>query len=98
MIKNLLEELLQKVDLSLVKVPKVLCDNKAAIASSLSNGPKRKIRHIEIKYHFFKHHLDNKNLELNFIPTAKNRADGLTKILSTNKIGQSMVHLGLSKI
>lgn len=98
MIKHLLEELLQNDEILKMKVPEVLCDNKAAIASSLSNGPKRKIRHIEIKYHFFKYHLENKNIELNFISSTKNRADGLTKILGTNKTGQSMVHLGLSKV
>ena len=97
MIKNLLGELLQKKDTIDLQIPKVFCDNKAAIATSLSNGPKRKIRHVEIKYHFFKHHLDKKDVVLEFIPTSKNKADGLTKILGTNKIGQSMVHLGLSR-
>lgn len=98
MIKHLLEELLIKTENSALQVPIVFCDNQAAIATSLSNGPKRKIRHVEIKYHFFKHHLDEKNVKLVFIPTAKNKADGLTKILGTNKVGQAMVHLGLSKL
>lgn len=98
MIKHLLEELLTKDEVLKLQVPVVYCDNKAAIATSLSNGPKRKIRHVEIKYHFFKHHLDEKNVKLEFIPTEKNKADGLTKLLGTNKVGQAMVHLGLAKI
>ena len=53
MIKHILEELISKHDLIDLHIPKVFCDNKAAIATSLSNGPKRKIRYIEIKYHIF---------------------------------------------
>ena len=47
MIKHLLEELLVKNDLWNLEVPTVHCDNKAAIATSLSNGLKRKIRHFK---------------------------------------------------
>lgn len=86
MIKHLLEELLLQIDLTSLEVSLVFCDNKAAIASSLSNGPKRKIRHIELKYHFFKYHLDEKQVKLEFIPTAENKDDGLTTILRTIKL------------
>ena len=89
MVKNMYQEIFGTLNVT----PKLYCDNKAAIAISLSQGNKRNIRHIDLRYQLMKQTFEAKTVELEFIPSAANKADGLTKILPSNKFGQSAAFL-----
>ena len=89
MVKNMYQEIFGTLNV----IPKLYCDNKAAIAISLSQGNKRNIRHIDLRYQLMKQTFEAKTVELEFIPSAANKADGLTKILPSNKFGQSAAFL-----
>ena len=45
-----------------------------------------------------KKHLEDKTLEIQFIETNKNWADGFIKILGTNKINDSCEHLRITYV
>ena len=73
-LNNLIKEIIQDIHL-----PIIYCDNQAAIKLSNNNMITRKAKHIDIKYHFIKEKLQNKQLTLKYIPTKDNVADLLTK-------------------
>nr|GEZ17169.1 hypothetical protein [Tanacetum cinerariifolium] len=62
------------------KIP-MYCDNKSAIALCCNNVQHSRSKHIDIRYHFIKEHVENGVIELYFINTA-DRIEFLT-----NKLG-----------
>ena len=93
-VRNLLGEIFGAE--SIVPIPKIFCDNQAAIAISLSQGNKRNVRHMDLRYQVMKQAFEQKKAELEFISSSMNKADGLTKILPSNKFGQSASFLNLT--
>ena len=65
---------------------KIHVDNQAAIA--LANNPvyHQRSKHIDIKYHFIRCHIQNKIVELEYISSENNIGDMFTKPLSKVKI------------
>ena len=41
----------------------------------------RKVKHIGIRYHYVRDAVDSKSIQVQYIPSAENKADGLTKVL-----------------
>nr|GEW33821.1 Gag-Pol polyprotein [Tanacetum cinerariifolium] len=85
----------QLLDYGLVfnKIP-MYCDNKSAIALCCNNVQHSWSKHIDIRYHFIKEHVENGVIELYFINTEYQLADLFTKALGrdiieflTNKLG-----------
>jgi hypothetical protein len=60
-------------------------DNQAAIAIARNEGDYRRAKHIDIRYHFIRNHLQNGRLELVYIPSEQQLADFLTKPLPTGQ-------------
>ena len=73
-ILNLLEELIGTLD----TVP-LYCDNKSAIATASSTAVKERSKHIDTRYHFIRDLVDDKTVELKYVPTTEMLADALTK-------------------
>ena len=78
---------------TLDKIP-ILCDSKSAIAISANPVQHSKTKHIDIRYHFLKHHVEEGNVEMYFVSTEFQLADLFTKALDekrfnflVNKIG-----------
>ncbi|KAJ9557340.1 hypothetical protein OSB04_011954 [Centaurea solstitialis] len=63
----------------------ILCDNEGAIA--LTKEPKEhgKSKHIERKYHFVRHKVEEKQIVVSRIPTEENPAEPFTKALTQPK-------------
>ncbi|KAJ9567272.1 LOW QUALITY PROTEIN: hypothetical protein OSB04_003238 [Centaurea solstitialis] len=59
---------------SLNKNP-ILCDSKSAIAISANPVQHSKTKHIDIRYHFVKHHVEEGNVELYFVTSEYQLAD-----------------------
>nr|GEV24928.1 retrovirus-related Pol polyprotein from transposon TNT 1-94 [Tanacetum cinerariifolium] len=67
------------------KIP-MYCDNKSVIALCCNNVQHSRSKHIDIKYHFIKEHVDNEVIELYFVNTEYQLADIFTKALGRERI------------
>ncbi|GJT47257.1 retrovirus-related pol polyprotein from transposon TNT 1-94 [Tanacetum coccineum] len=66
------------------KIP-MYCDNKSAIALSCNNVQHSRSKHIDIRFHFIKEHVENMVIELYFFNT-EYLADIFTKALARERI------------
>lgn len=73
----------------------ILCDNNAAI--SLSEDPllHDRVKHINIKYHFMREHVQSGELALSYINTQDNIANIFTKALEPKKFSRFRGFLGI---
>ncbi|GKB24240.1 hypothetical protein Tco_0863641 [Tanacetum coccineum] len=62
------------------------CDNKSAIALSCNNVQHSRSKHIDIRFHFIKEHVENEVTELYFVNTKYQLADIFTKALARERI------------
>ena len=89
----------QLVDYGIIetKIP-IFCDNNSAI--SISNNPvmHSKTKHIEIRYHFLKDHVEKGNITLLRVPTEDNVADILTKALEAKRFAYLRGEMGMLEI
>ena len=67
----------------------IFCDNQSAISVSENPVQHSKTKHIDIKYHFLKDHVEKGNIKLRYVGTKEQKADILTKPLDS----KSFVHL-----
>nr|GFA14616.1 retrovirus-related Pol polyprotein from transposon TNT 1-94 [Tanacetum cinerariifolium] len=87
------------------KIP-MYCDNKSAIVICCNNVQHSQSKHIDIRYHFIKEHVENGVIELYFVNTEYQLADLFTKALGReridfliNKMGiRSFTHKTLKKL
>ena len=57
----------------------LFCDNKGALTMSLHPANKPATRHIDMKYHFCRHHTEKGDVKPLFVPTPDMVADFMTK-------------------
>nr|GEU43160.1 hypothetical protein [Tanacetum cinerariifolium] len=76
------------------KIP-MYCDNKSAIALCCNNVQHSKLKHIDIRYHFIKEHVENGVIELYFVNTKYQLADIFTKALGRERIEFLINKLGM---
>ncbi|GJR80582.1 hypothetical protein Tco_0151367 [Tanacetum coccineum] len=67
------------------KIP-MCCDNKRTIALSCNNVQHSMSKHIDIRFHFIKEHVENGVIELYFVNTEYQIADIFTKALARERI------------
>nr|GEU51274.1 hypothetical protein [Tanacetum cinerariifolium] len=70
-------------------------DNKSAIALCCNNVQHSRSKHIDIRYHFIKEHVENGVIELYFVNTEYQLADIFTKALGREKIEFLINKLGM---
>ena len=73
-------------------------DNQGAIALAKNPINHRRIRHINVSYHFVRELIVNETLKYNYIPTKEMVADGLTKSLTSEKFAEFIAMLRLSDL
>ncbi|GJV49768.1 putative ribonuclease H-like domain-containing protein [Tanacetum coccineum] len=71
------------------------CDNKSAIALSCNNVQHSRSKHIDIRFHFIKEHVENGVIELYFVNTEYQLADIFTKALARERIKFLINKLGI---
>nr|GEX49425.1 retrovirus-related Pol polyprotein from transposon TNT 1-94 [Tanacetum cinerariifolium] len=70
-------------------------DNKGAIVLCCNNAQHSKSKHIDIRYHFIKEHVENGVIELYFVNTEYQLADIFTKALGKERIEFLINKLGM---
>ncbi|GJU77823.1 hypothetical protein Tco_1274893 [Tanacetum coccineum] len=74
------------------------CDNKSAIALCCNNVQHSRSKHIDIKFHFIKEHVENGVIELYFVNTESQLADIFTKDLARERIEFLINKLGMRNL
>nr|GEX54198.1 Gag-Pol polyprotein [Tanacetum cinerariifolium]GEX54205.1 Gag-Pol polyprotein [Tanacetum cinerariifolium] len=78
----------------LKKIP-IYCDSKSAIAISCNPVQHSRTKHIAVRYHFLKEHVEKGTIELYFVKTDYQLDDLLTKALPTNRFNYLVRRLGM---
>ncbi|GKC41247.1 hypothetical protein Tco_1058969 [Tanacetum coccineum] len=76
------------------KIP-MYCDNKSTIALCYNNIQHSRSKHIDIRFHFIKEHVENGVIKLYFVNTEYQQADIFIKALGRNRIEFLINKLGM---
>nr|GEU41708.1 hypothetical protein [Tanacetum cinerariifolium] len=77
------------------KIP-IYCDSKSAIAISCNPVQHSRTKHIAIRYHFIKEHVEKGTIELYFVKTDYQLADIFTKALPVDRFNYLVLRLELT--
>jgi hypothetical protein len=94
-LKRLLQEL--HVDRSQTQATIIFGDNQSAIALAKNPQFHARTKHIDIQHHFVREKQDEGLIDIRYISTAEQVADGLTKALPKDAFQQFRSALGLEK-
>jgi hypothetical protein len=89
------EAILKELGVSLQVKPCLWCDNLGAIYLSANPIFHARTKHIEIDYHFVRERVANKLLDIKFISTKDQVADGFTKALPVKDFNEFKRNLNL---
>ena len=92
------ESLLDELGVKLLQSPCMWCDNLGATYLSANPVFHARAKHIEIDFHFVRERVANKKLEIRFISSRDQVADGLTKALPIQAFEKFKNNLNLSKL
>jgi len=70
-------------------------DNQAAITIAKNEVINERSKHIDVRYHFIRDHVEKGNIILNYCPTDLMVADAFTKPLERVKLMQHVAAMGL---
>nr|GEX88370.1 retrovirus-related Pol polyprotein from transposon TNT 1-94 [Tanacetum cinerariifolium] len=90
------EKLLTDYGFHFNKIP-IYCDLKLAIAISCNPVQHSRTKHIVVRYHFIKEHVENGTIELYLVKTDYQLADIFTKALPTDRFNYLVRHLDTFK-
>ncbi|KAK6115602.1 hypothetical protein DH2020_007871 [Rehmannia glutinosa] len=80
------------------KVIPIMCDNTSAIAIAQNPVLLSRTKHIDVRYHFIRDHVEKKDITLEYISTDKQLADIFTKPLCQSKFEKLKNELGLIEL
>nr|GEX92738.1 retrovirus-related Pol polyprotein from transposon TNT 1-94 [Tanacetum cinerariifolium] len=79
------------------KIP-ICCDSKSAIAISCNPVQHSRTKHIAVRYHFIKEHVEKGTIELYFVKTDYQLADIFTKALPADRFNYLVRRLGMRSL
>ena len=93
-----IEALLHELGVKLTAIPCLWCDNLGATYLSANPVFHARTKHIEIDFHFVRERVVSKNLEIKFISSKDQVADGFTKALPVKALDMFKRNLNLYKL
>ena len=81
-----------------VEVVELRVDNKSALALAKNHVFHDRSKHIRIKHHFIRDCVEEGSIKTEFIPTADQLADILTKALGKTKLEDMRSRIGIKEI
>ena len=93
-LRNLLDEVGLTSSPTPPSIPLAI-DNQGAIALAKMNGPNRRTRHINIRYHHLRECAETGIINPHYVPTNEMLADGLTKALNRLKFNTFAASIGM---
>ncbi|KAK6145268.1 hypothetical protein DH2020_022088 [Rehmannia glutinosa] len=76
----------------------IMCDNTSAIAITQNPVLHSRTKHIDVRYHFIRDHVEKKDITLEYISTHKQLADIFTKPLCESRFEELKHELGLIEL
>jgi len=80
-IQQLLREFWKEADKSV----EIWCDNQSTIKLASSEAYRPRTKHIDVKFHFLRSHVEKGDIAVKYVNTNENNADMLTKAISSEK-------------
>jgi histone deacetylase 1/2 len=93
-----LQSLLKELGVKLTQPPCLWCDNMGATYLSVNPVFHARAKHIEIDFHFVRERVFKKQLEIRFVPSKDQIADGFTKPLPFRSFEDFKHNLNLTKL
>lgn len=90
--------LLKEIGIESPKAARLWCDNIGAKYLSANPIFHARTKHIEVDYHFVRERVSRKLLEIDYVPSADQVADGFTKALPTQKLESFKHNLNLVRL
>jgi hypothetical protein len=72
----------ERVEVGMLGMSGVLVDNQGAVHMGYNNSTTRRSRHMDVRYHFVREYVARGAIELEYVQSALNLADVMTKSLS----------------
>ena len=76
---------MQEQILGALRIP-ILCDNQSAMCIAKNGTYNPRTKHVDIRYHFVHEALDQGAVDLRYVNTKDQAADGFTKPLTQSKM------------
>lgn len=90
-----LRKLLSDLGVKVSPTAKLMCDNKTPINISENLVQHDRTKHIEVDRHFIKEKIEDKVIELPFVPSEDQLADILTKAVAGRAFDDTLVKLDI---
>jgi hypothetical protein len=87
--------MLKELGIHRIQTPCLWCDNIGATYLSANPVFHARTKHIEIDYHFVRERVASKELEIRFVPSRDQIADGFTKALAARSFEEFKRNLNL---
>ena len=90
--------MLKELGVKHTRIPCLWCDNLGATYLFANPVFHARTKHIEIDFHFVRERVANKQLEIRFVHSRDQVADGFTKALPTRSLEEFKRNLNLTKL
>jgi histone deacetylase 1/2 len=92
------QTLLKEIGVQVPSVARLWCDNLGATYLSVNPVFHARTKHIEVDYHFLRERVARKQLEIKFIVSGDQVADGFTKPITVQQLRDFRCNLNLDKL